>query len=195
MNKITLKLCLLTLCGMLFFASKASALDYETAYMVRDNNSHVLSLDASNNYSYFAGETPWVYIKFKLENLATNSPLHMHWVWSSNDDPNITETVNQKLNITGLGTDKELWAAAPEPWWSNNGGPGSWHADINWFNVHGTNGISSADFISCPQGGIIGRQAPCGPVVTPEPLSSTLFLLGAGPLAAILRKKQKTINA
>lgn len=193
MNKKMLILGLLTIAGALLFAPKASALDYETAYMVRENNSHVLSLDPSNHYSYNFGETPWLYLKLKLEDLSLSSPLHLHWVWSSFDDPNITETQNEKISLTGLGTDKEIWKSAPQPWWTNNGGPGEWHVDVNWFNVHGTNGISSADFTSCPQGGIITRQAPCGPVVTPEPLSMVLFLLGGAPVVAVIKKRLKTV--
>lgn len=193
MFKTTIKLALLTIFASMLFVSKASALDYETAYMVRDNNSHTLSVDASNNYSYFAGETPWMYIKFKLDNLNLNAPLHLHWVWSSLTNPNITETQNEKITLTGLGADKEIWKSAPQPWWNNDGGPGTWHVDVNWFNVNGTNGISSADFISCGQGGPIDRQGACGPVVTPEPLSSTLFLLGGAPLIAAIRKRQKRV--
>lgn len=194
MFKTMFKLSLLTLAAMVLFVSKASALDYETAYMVRDNGSHVLSLDAANHYSYNFGETPWVYIKFKLEDLNLTSPLHMLWVWSSLADPNVTESTVQSVNINALGTDKELWSSAPEPWWTNDGGPGEWHVDINWFNVNGTNGISAADFTSCGKvGGPADRTAPCGPVVTPEPLSSTLFLLGGAPLVAALRKRQKLV--
>lgn len=195
MFKTTIKLALLTIFASVLFISKAFALDYETAYMVRDNNSRILSTDASNQYSYFAGETPWVYVKFKLEDLNTNSPLHLHWVWSSLSDPNNTETQNQKITIAGLGADKEIWSSAPQPWWTTDGGPGTWHVDVNWFNVDGTNGISSANFTSCDSGGILGRQsATCGPVVTPEPLSSTLFLLGGAPLIAAIRKRQKSVS-
>ncbi len=192
MNKFLFKLSLLTMAPILFFASQASALNYETAYMTRANNNHVLSLDADGHYSYNAGEKPWVYIKFKYENLALGSPLHMHWVWSSLTDPNNTETHDEKISLTGLSGDKELWRSAPEPWWTTNGGAGQWHVDVNWFNVHGTNGISSADFTVC-SGGIVSRTGPCGPVVTPEPLSTTLFLLGGAPLIAAIRKRQKTI--
>ncbi len=196
MKKVMIKISLFTVLAVFLIASKANALDYETAYMVRDNNSHVLSLDVNNNYSYNFGEKPWLYLKLKLEDLALNSPLHMHWVWSSFDNPNVTETANDKISIVSLGSDKEIWTVAPEPWWTNSGGPGNWHVDVNWFNVKGTNGISSADFISCPQGGIPNLQAgQCGPLVTvtPEPLSTTLFLLGGAPLLATIRKRQKTV--
>ncbi|MCB9772127.1 MAG: hypothetical protein H6754_06215 [Candidatus Omnitrophica bacterium] len=196
MRKTIVKLSILTICTFLLISAKAHALNYETAYMVRDNNSRILSLDAAGDYSYNAGETPWVYIKFQLADLAIDSPLHMLWVWSSNDDPDITESKVQSFSLSSLNTDKELWSSAPQPWWNNNGGPGQWHVDVNWFNVHGTNGISSANFTSCPSGGIAGRVAPCGPVgpvVTPEPLSTTLFLLGGVPLLAAIRKKQKTV--
>ncbi len=196
MKKINLTF--LVLLTLFVFTPKANALDYETPYMVRNNNNYALSLDPSNNYSYNFGETPWVYIKFKLSQLALSSPLHMQWVWSSLADPNITETHIDKMNISGLGSDKELWSS-PQPWWASNGGPGTWQVNLNWVNVHGTTNISSVDFISCPQEGIpgiISRQAPCGPVynpaVVPEPLSTTLFLLGGAPLLASLRRKQKT---
>ncbi len=194
-----LNLTLLVLLTLFVFIPKANALDYETPYMVRNDSSYSLSLDPSNNYSYNFGETPWVYIKFKLSELALSSPLHMQWVWSSLGDPNITETHIDKLNISGLGSDKEIWSS-PQPWWTNNGGPGTWQVNVNWVNVHGTTNISSVDFTSCPQEGIpsiISRQAPCGPVgepvVTPEPLSSALFLLGGAPVITALRKKQKSV--
>jgi hypothetical protein len=110
----------------------------------------------------------------------------MLWVWSSLADPNITESRSQILNITGIGADKEVWSSAPEPWWSNEKGPGNWIVDVNWFNVHGTNGISSAEFnVTCDSGGIAGRASGngCGgPPVVPEPISTTLFLLGGVPM-------------
>lgn len=180
MRQLVLKLTLLTLCSFFTLVSQASALDYKTAYMVTGNNSYTLS-GSLNNYTYAPGQTPWVYIKFKLADLALSSPLQMRWVWSSLTDPNITETQLEKIILTGLGTDKEVWKSAPQPWWNNNGGPGIWTVDVNWVNVFGNGstgqGLSSANFS-----------------VTPEPLSSALFLLGGAPLAArILRRKNQNV--
>ena len=123
MRAIILKLGL-TLFATLFLANTAFALDYETAYMVKDNNSTALSLDSHGDYSYNITETPWIYIKFKLNELATNSPLHMLWVWSSLADPNVTESHSEILNIHGINADREVWSHAPEPWWTNEKGPG-----------------------------------------------------------------------
>lgn len=194
MKKAILILMMFALPALLTFTKQAHAsLDYNTAYMVRGDNSHVLSIDAFNNYVYNAGETPWLYLKLKYDDLAVSSPLHLHWVWSSSTNPDNTETLDQKFSLAGLTTDKELWNPVPQPWWNNNGGSGLWHVDVNWFNVHGTNGYSSADFTVCGGGGLpsIVPQK-CGPVVTPEPVSSTLFLLGGIPLAAAIRRKFKT---
>ncbi len=178
MKKLLLKFAL-PLWILLLLTSKASALDYKKAYMVTGDNSYTLS-GTVDNYQYAPGQTPWVYIKFKLAELALSSPLQMRWVWSSLTDPNITETQLQKISLSGLGTDKEIWKSAPQPWWNDNGGPGKWTVDVNWVNVHGTGttgqGLSSANFN-----------------VTPEPISSALFLLGGAPLAArIWRKKSQT---
>lgn len=190
------RLIVIALLMLLAICPKANALDYETPYMVRDNNNYVLSLDANNNYSYNFGETPWVYIKFKLSQLALSSPLHMQWIWSSLANPNVTETHIDKINISGLTSDKEIWSAPPQPWWTTDGGPGTWQVNLNWVNVHGTTNISSVDFTSCPDVIIgVNRIGPCGPVavVTPEPLSASLFLLGGAPIVAALRKRQKTV--
>ncbi len=188
MNKILL----LTLGAVLIAASQASALDDKTAYMVRENNNSILSLDENQNYSYKFGETPWVYVKFHFPIVHPLKPLYLQWTWTSLDNSTSIKTQEENVPLTNdaFNAGKEIWSSPPESWWNDNGGPGQWHVDLKWFNYPNENFATSADFTICRQGGIIMRQASCGPVVTPEPLSATLFLLGGVPLLAFLRKKR-----
>ncbi|MCB9772126.1 MAG: PEP-CTERM sorting domain-containing protein [Candidatus Omnitrophica bacterium] len=159
-----------------FVVAKAEALDYNTAYMVTDNNSLTLSVDGSGDYSYTTNQTPWVYLKLKLSELNLTAPLNVLWSWSSFSNTSINETKLEHISLAGLSTDKEVWSAAPEPWWSANGGTGKWTVDVAWLNAHGAYGTSTANFN-----------------VTPEPLSSALLLFGGVPLAAALLRKKKTV--
>ncbi len=186
------RILLLAFGAVLILGSKASALDDRTAYMVRENNSSTLSLDENQNYSYNSGETPWVYVKFSFPHISQTRPLYLKWTWTSLDNSISIETPKEKIPMTGsdFQIGKGVWNSPPESWWNDNGGPGQWHVDLTWFNDPTPNIVTSADFTVCRQGGIIMRQASCGPIVTPEPLSTTLFLLGGVPILAGLRKKR-----
>ena len=175
MKKLLLKFVLPLVVLTFFVAKTEAALDYNTAYMVTDNNSLTLSVDGIGDYSYTPSQTPWVYLKLKLSELNLAAPLNILWSWSNFSTPSINETKLEHISLTGLGTDKEVWSAAPEPWWSANGGTGKWTVDVAWLNAHGAYGTSTANFN-----------------VTPEPLSSALLLFGGVPLAAALLRKKKT---
>ncbi len=155
---------------------KAHALDTDTAYMVTGNGSTTLSNynSITNEYNYHTTETPWVYLKLKLSELNVAAPLKLMWSWSSFNNPSNTETKLTQLNLAGLSSDKEIWSSAPEPWWSTNGGHGKWTVDVAWLNAKGAMGTSTATFN-----------------VTPEPISSALFLFGGLPVAAALLRKKK----
>jgi hypothetical protein len=178
MNKLTLRLialALFTLCAV-FTTSLAQAQtpDYRTVYMVKDNASHDLSVNGSGDYHYSTNQTPWAYIKLALTELNVAAPLHVLWSWSNIDNPLVNETEIQ--NFTLSATDKEIWTPAPGAWWAANGGHGKWSVDVGWLNNHGSLGTSTADF-----------------TVTPEPISTALFLFGGVPMAlGLLRRKNKT---
>ena len=160
----------------LLVVGNAQALNPDTAYMVTGNGSTTLAdYDAINNeYNYAPGDLPWVYLKLQLSDLNLNAPLKLMWSWSNFTDPNNTETQFEQFILTGLTSDKEIWKAAPQPWWDNNGGPGKWTVDVAWLNAQGARGTSTATFN-----------------VTPEPISSALFLFGGLPVAAALLRKKK----
>lgn len=175
MRKLFLK-SILAVFALFLLTGNAHAQAYGKAYMVTGNGSYTLSnYDAINDeYNYAQGETPYVYIKLKLSELKLTSPLKVLWSWSSFADPYNTEIQYQVFNINGQAGDKEIWSGAPEPWWTNNGGPGKWTVDIAWLNAQGALGTTTATFN-----------------VTPEPLSSALFLFGGVPVAAALLRKSK----
>lgn len=166
----------LPLAVLLLLTVKAQAtttLDYNTVYMVTGENSQTLS-GTVDNYQYHANQTPWAYLKLRLSDLNLTAPLHLLWSWSNFDNSAINETKLEHISLSGLNDDKEVWSEAPQPWWANNGGHGKWTVDMAWLNHKGTLGTSTTDFN-----------------VTPEPISSALFLLGGLPLAGALLRRQK----
>lgn len=175
MKNLFLKFVLpLAVFSLLTVKAQADTLDYNTAYMVTGDNSHTLS-GTVDNYEYTTTQTPWVYLKLKLSELNLTAPLHLLWSWSKFADSTINETKLENISLSGLPGDKEIWSSAPQPWWSNNGGHGKWTVDVAWLNHRGALGTSSANFN-----------------VTPEPISSALFLFGGAPLAAALLRKKKS---
>lgn len=164
---------LLALSILTLNAEATPTLDYDTVYMVTAANSQTLS-GTVGNYQYHANQTPWAYIKLKLSDLNINAPLHLLWSWSNFDNSIINETKLEHISLAGLSGDKEIWSSAPQPWWANNSGHGKWTVDLAWLNHKGAMGTSSANFN-----------------VTPEPVSSALFLLGGTPLAAALLRRKR----
>lgn len=180
--KSVLSAAALLLCALNANATTPLPLDYTTPYMVTGNNSYNLSLDTSGNFSYAFNEQPWVYIKLKLSDLLLSEPLHVHWTWTFSDG-SMTNRYEQ-ISLAGLTTDKELWSTPPEPWWTNHHSQGDWNIRLYWFSTLTPHGYGNHPLDFTIQGG--------GPVVTPEPLSATLFLLGGAPILAVLRKRLKT---
>lgn len=176
MRKMLVKF-VLPLIAMFLIVGKAHALDYDKAYMVTGSGSTTLSNynSGTDEYTYSLTQKPWVYLKLKFDELNLSAPLHVLWSWTSFSNPSNNETKLETFTLTGLGGDKEVWSAAPEPWWTNNGGQGKWTVDLAWLNFPGSLGTSSATFN-----------------VTPEPVSSALFFFGGVPVAAALLRRKKT---
>ncbi len=178
MHKLLMKFILPFVLLSFFVVKSEAALDYNQAYMVTDNNSTTLAdyNSITNEYHYNNGQTPWVYLKLKLADLNLAAPLKVLWSWSSFTDPYDTQNQYNEYNLAGLSTDKELWSATPEPWWSAQSNHGKWTVDVAWLNAQGSLGTSTATFN-----------------VTPEPISSALFLFGGVPMAAALLRKKKVV--
>lgn len=178
MRNLLLKFVLPFFVLSLFVVKAEAALNYDQAYMVTGDNSTTLAEynNVTNEYRYHSSQTPWVYLKLKLADLNLASPLKVLWSWSSFTDPYDTQNQYKEYNLTGLSADKELWSAVPQPWWSGQSTHGKWTVDLAWLNAQGAMGTSTATFN-----------------VTPEPISSALFLFGGLPVAAALLRKKKVV--
>lgn len=168
----------LSVFALFLLVGNANAQAYGQAYMVTGDNSYTLANydPISEEYNYGLGATPWVYLKLKLEDLHLSSPLKVLWSWSSYINPYDTAIHYEEFSLFGQAGDKEIWSSAPQPWWNTQYGPGKWTVDLAWLNAQGARGTSTATFN-----------------VTPEPLSSALFLFGGVPVAAALLRKKRTV--
>ena len=120
-------------------------------------------------------ETPAIYTKWNIDELNASQPLHQTWVWF-NPDNHIVSMSSQDIGLQGLSGHLELWNSLSDNWvpslgtsWETEKKAGIWNVNVLWINTGGVLGAQNVQF-----------------TVTPEPVSSVLFLVGGTAIA--LRK-------
>ena len=152
----------------------ASSLDYQTIYTVDGDSSYTLKNE------FAPGELPYSYIKFQsgyLSGPPANTKLQVDWTWALASNPSITKSTSTKYPIGDFSSDLEIWEPPVSGWWSAKGEPGLWNLDVAWDDDQGLTGFSGNDSTTL--------------TVTPEPVSTILFLFGGAPLAAAIYRKRK----
>ena len=117
-------------------------------------------------------ETPWIHIQFDGSDLNTNKPLVMKWKWWHEDGESVfklKETFNT-LPETGY---LDIWNSPDN--WNSHRKSGRWFAKVKWNNRSAGNGIKTITTT----------------VITPEPVSSVLFLTGGAVFVIRQRYRSK----
>ena len=120
--------------------------------------------------TFSLNEKPFTFIQFNPGDLNTDRPMFLKWVWQFGQGPSLA-TVREK--ITNFDDNPlNLWNSLDN--WDLYKKVGNWSVKVNWWNGLGSMGSGIANF-----------------VVTPEPVSSLLFLVGGVTLAATRLRKKK----
>jgi len=133
---------------------------------------YTVASNGSTDYvSEFAidGSKPWLYIKTPLTTVV--SGLAMSW-WQ--DDP---QTITPELAFDGGVTSGQIWLALDDTTWDSIKAVGTW-------DVSGYYSVATTDFGTPPQISNLAGDATFNVTVTPEPVSSVLFLIGGAGLVA-----------
>ena len=129
-------------------------------------------------------EQPVAFIAFDRDELNTSKPFSIDWYWQFDSEAVVSHNFQ---NFSSFPTDPlQLWD--PIANWDLLKKPGEWHLLSQWVNpvnvasTKGGFGANIFDFKVLPK-----------VTVTPEPVSTILFLTGGAPLAwRLLRKRQKS---
>ncbi len=123
-------------------------------------------------------EKPFSLIEFGRSNLNNLENLTVDWYWQFDSQPFLahhTRTVSRGNTYTPNQTIR-LWDSLDQ--WDTIKRPGEWNVLTEWFNPeNGTKGGSGSQLYTF--------------TVTPEPVSTLLFLAGGVPIALRLSRKLK----
>ncbi len=175
MNKFAF-ISVLAICSCLgLFPSQALALQY------LDPSSGPFMVDAPGSTTpkdtFSLNEKPVVFLEFDRDSLETRLPLLVGWKWIVENDT--TASFAAKL-ISDFPKDSLLiWGQANN--WDAVKKVGDWQVETSWLNV-----------------GFLDLKGGAGSklinfTVTPEPVSSLLYLAGSAPIAVGLYRRRKKL--
>ncbi|MCD4781361.1 MAG: hypothetical protein K8S27_12545, partial [Candidatus Omnitrophica bacterium] len=154
----------LTIMLCLTFSSNAWAITGFSSYFTNGDGIY-------DTYSRSHNDTPYLYLK--IDGLQANESFSLNSYWDDNDPADSTIYFASSGNVT---SDDEIWIALTSPysnveWAADNGSgvgkSGDWTVRSNFLTAYG----DSATFTQALS-------------VTPEPISTALFIFGGMPLAA-----------
>ena len=132
-------------------------------YMTEENS-------MSSKSIFGLDEKPFAFLQFHLDDLDLGSPLTIRWVWRFEGD----RIAKEYEKITNFGGDPlDLWNSLDN--WDLHKRTGEWSVRAKWRN--GIGDEKGKDLVNF--------------TVTPEPVSSLLFLLGGAGLAVTGYRKRK----
>lgn len=162
------------ICALLFSAifclssteARAEWFSFETIQMVSTNDSSD-DLSRTLKSSFGLDETPYLYLKLPADqNLGYLSGYHLTGsTWTGPSEFPLPSGME-------LSSSRELWISLP--YWDLVKEEGTWNVDAAFFYMGGMKGKGSTSF-----------------AVSPEPVSTVLFLAGGGIFAVALRRKKK----
>ena len=125
-------------------------------------------------------ETPFMFMQFDVDDLNVKRSLHLNWVWWQDGEWPVSLEFDKLTDFSGDSLN--IWQAPKN--WDNHREIGEWNVRATWWNPSfcsdkGGWGTSKVNF-----------------TVTPEPLSSILFLIGGTALVArrYLKRKKKVLK-
>ncbi len=125
------------------------------------------------------GETPFAYIGFDVININTRGPLELTWSWYFDTDLfNAVASESQRISHFD-DPFLDIWNSLDD--WDNYAQVGNWKTVINWENP-----------VLLSKGGWDSQTVNF--TVTPEPVSSVLFLIGGATLAVRHYRKKRKIS-
>ena len=133
--------------------------------------------DKTEKNLFSPDEKPFSFVEFDPHNLNPGQNLQIDWFWQFGDTKifHDTRTINAP-NLFSPGP-LRLWDSLNN--WDSIKKSGDWHVVTQWFNPDNGTGRGGS-----------GTQAFTF-TVTPEPVSTLLFLVGAAPIALRLSRKTK----
>ena len=136
------------------------------------------NLSTTPKTSFPLTETPYIYLEFDKSSFNLNEPLYISWIWQHTDDTTPSAFEAQLFPTSSASDPLQIWKTAAN--WDSIKKTGDWTIQSIWWNP--SNGTA--------KGGLGAGQATIA--VTPEPVSTILFLVGGGVFGlAGWRKKSK----